>query len=76
MKFNLFPKLPTFRKKKFSKQISKIDKKLTKNNNRINKLIEENQQNIIYQKSIIDKANSEIECLENQFKLIENIKTK
>lgn len=75
MKF-YFPKLPKFRKQKFSKQISKIDKKLTKNNNRINKLIEENQQNIIYQKSIIDKCNSEIECLENQFKLIENIKTK
>ncbi len=75
MKF-YFPKLPKFRKKKFSKQISKIDKKLTKNNNRINKLIEENQQNISYQKSIIDKANSEIECLENQFKLIENIKSK
>jgi hypothetical protein len=75
MKF-YFPKLPKFRKKKFSKQISKIDKKLNKNNIRINKLIEENQQNILFQKSIIDKANSKILDLENEFKLIENIKCK
>lgn len=71
-----FPKIPKFRKQKFSKQVSKIDKKLTKNNNRINKLIEENQQNIIFQKTIIDKANSKILDLENQFKLIDNLKTK
>jgi hypothetical protein len=76
MKFT-FPKLGfKFRKHNFNKQIDKIDKKLTKNNNRINKLIEENQQNIVFQKSIIYKANSQILDLENQFKLIDNLKTK
>jgi hypothetical protein len=76
MKFIFVPKLPKLRKQKFSKKISKIDKKITKNNDKINSLIEENQQNILFQKCIIDKANSKILDLENQFKLIENLKSK
>jgi hypothetical protein len=74
MKF-ILPKLSKPRKS-IDKKISQIDKKLTKNKIRIAELIDDNNNSIELQKSIINKANETIKHLEVQLQQIQNLNSK
>lgn len=64
------------RHKNVSKSISKIDSKINKIGNNIDGLISETNCKIEIQKSIIDRANEEINRLQNDLQNIDELKTK
>lgn len=65
-----------FKRKNVSKSISKIDTKIDKIGNKIDKLIAHTECKIELQKSAIQKANDEINRLQNDLKNIDELKTK
>ena len=76
MKFT-FPKLGfKFRRQSVPKKINKLESKLKKHNAKIAKLIENNQNSIIFQKHIIDEANNQIKYLEVELQQIKDLKGK